>query len=86
MPEGCRVESGCAVNGCSPQPDPAEDEESSSVRPQSEHHTADTGEPKNLSTVTPCSPDSVFRDPEVLYDDVPAEGQQHQMEGESFLC
>ncbi|XP_074538407.1 rho guanine nucleotide exchange factor 10-like protein [Halichoeres trimaculatus] len=80
LPEGSQVDSGCAVNGCSPQQDPAQDEESSSVHPQSELHTADSDGPKNQSTVKPCSTDSVFRDLEVLYDDVPAEGQQHQME------
>ncbi|XP_034550666.1 rho guanine nucleotide exchange factor 10-like protein isoform X2 [Notolabrus celidotus] len=80
VPEGGQDESSCAVNGCSPQPEPAEVKESSPVCPQSEHHTADEDGLKHLSTVSPCSLDSVFRDPEVIYDDVPAEGQQHPME------
>nr|XP_020485961.1 rho guanine nucleotide exchange factor 10-like protein [Labrus bergylta] len=80
MPEGGQDESSCAVNGCSPHQDPAEDEESSSVRPQTEPHPADVEGLKNTTTVTPCSPDAVFRDPEVVYDDVPAEGLQHPME------
>ncbi|CAJ1055205.1 rho guanine nucleotide exchange factor 10-like protein isoform X2 [Xyrichtys novacula] len=79
-PEGCQDESSPAVNGCSPQPDPTEDEESSSVHPQSEHHAGNEDRPKDASPATSSSSDNVFRDPEVVYDDVPAEGLQHQME------
>ncbi|XP_041654440.1 rho guanine nucleotide exchange factor 10-like protein isoform X1 [Cheilinus undulatus] len=80
MSEGCQNEPSCAVNGCSPHQDPAEDKESSSVLPQSDHHSADIEGLKSTSTETPCSPDGVFKDPEVVYDDVPAEGLPHPME------
>ncbi|XP_035514794.1 rho guanine nucleotide exchange factor 10-like protein [Morone saxatilis] len=63
MPEGC-------------QQDTAEAEVSSPVSPLTEHHTAGVDGQTNQSTVT-CSPDSVVRDPEVIYDDVPAENPQH---------
>ena len=92
MAEGSQDESGSAINGCSPQQDTAEAEVSTSVSPrcplqsvhspQIEHHTAEVDRPTNQSTET-CSPDSVFRDPEVIYDDVPAEGLQHPVEGKS---
>ncbi|XP_078026510.1 rho guanine nucleotide exchange factor 10-like protein isoform X2 [Epinephelus lanceolatus] len=59
--------SSSAVNGCSPQQDTAEAEVSSSVSPQ----TNSTGS---------CSPASVVRDTEVIYDDVPAESIQHPVE------
>ncbi|XP_037629561.1 rho guanine nucleotide exchange factor 10-like protein isoform X2 [Sebastes umbrosus] len=82
-------ESGSAINGCSPQQDSAEAEVSSSVSPrcplqsvhspQIEHYAAVVNRPTNQSTGT-CSPDSVFRDPEVIYDDVPAENLQHPVE------
>ncbi|XP_051281958.1 rho guanine nucleotide exchange factor 10-like protein isoform X3 [Dicentrarchus labrax] len=63
MPEGC-------------QQDTAEAEVSSPVSPLTEHHTAGVDGQTNQSTMT-CSPDSVVRDPEVIYDDVPAENTQH---------
>ncbi|XP_049920642.1 rho guanine nucleotide exchange factor 10-like protein isoform X2 [Epinephelus moara] len=59
--------SSSAVNGCSPQQDTVEAEVSSSVSPQ----TNSTGS---------CSPASVVRDTEVIYDDVPAESIQHPVE------
>ncbi|XP_031735680.1 rho guanine nucleotide exchange factor 10-like protein isoform X2 [Anarrhichthys ocellatus] len=49
------------------------------VSPQTEHHTAEVDRPTNQSPVI-CSPDSVVRDPEVIYDDVPPENLQHPVE------
>ena len=54
---------------------------SSSVSPLTGHHTAGVDRPTNQSTVT-CNPDS---DPEVIYDDVPAESLQQQVEGDHFV-
>ncbi|XP_044068728.1 rho guanine nucleotide exchange factor 10-like protein isoform X2 [Siniperca chuatsi] len=68
MPEGGRDESSSAVT----QQDTAEDEVSSSASPQTEHRSAAVDAPSNQSAET-CGPDSVGRDPEVVYDDVPAE-------------
>lgn len=82
MPEGGLDESSSAVYGCGPEQDAAEDEVSSSVNPQTEHHTGDADKPTNQSAVI-CSHDSVVRDPEVIYDDVPAENLQHPVEGMS---
>ncbi|XP_070766530.1 rho guanine nucleotide exchange factor 10-like protein [Enoplosus armatus] len=75
MPEGGQDESGGAVT---PQHS-AEDEVPSSVSPQTEHDSAAVDRPTNQSTEN-CSPDSVVRDPEVVYDDVPAENLQHPVE------
>lgn len=82
MPEGGLDESSSAVNGCSPQQASAEDEVSFSVSPQTEQHTVGAEKPASQSEDT-CSPDSVVRDPEVIYDDVPAETLQHPVEGKS---
>ncbi len=78
MPEGGQDESSSAVA----QQDTAEDEVSSAVSPQTEHHSAGVDRPIHQSPET-CSPDSVVRDPEVIYDDVPAESLQLPVEGES---
>ncbi|XP_031735678.1 uncharacterized protein LOC116401434 isoform X1 [Anarrhichthys ocellatus] len=79
MAEGGQDESGSAINGCSQQQDMAETKVSSLVSPQTEHHTAEVDRPTNQSPVI-CSPDSVVRDPEVIYDDVPPENLQHPVE------
>ncbi|XP_059189077.1 rho guanine nucleotide exchange factor 10-like protein [Centropristis striata] len=72
--EGGQDESSSTVNGCSPHQDPAEVEGSPSVSPQAEQDPAETDGPPSWS------PGSVLRDPEVLYDDVPAENLQHPVE------
>ncbi|XP_068589224.1 rho guanine nucleotide exchange factor 10-like protein [Cebidichthys violaceus] len=77
--EGGQDESGSAINGCGPQQDTAETKVSSLVSPQTEHHTAEVDRPTNQSPEI-CSPDSVVRDSEVIYDDVPAENLQHPVE------
>ncbi|XP_022617369.1 rho guanine nucleotide exchange factor 10-like protein [Seriola dumerili] len=82
MPES-GLESSSAVNGYNLQQDSAENEASSSVSPQTEHHTAGVDRPANQSTMT-CSPDSEVGDPEVIYDDVPAENLQHPVEDDIY--
>lgn len=80
MAEGCQDESSSAVNRCSPQ----QDELSSSVSPQTKLHTPGVDRPTNHTVATMTySPNRVVRDPEVIYDDVPAENLQHPVEGES---
>ncbi|XP_027142070.1 rho guanine nucleotide exchange factor 10-like protein [Larimichthys crocea] len=80
MPESCQDKSSSVVNGCNPrqdtQQDTAEDEVSSSDSPQTKHHSAGVDRLTDQSTVT-CSTDGVVKDPEVIYDDVPAESLQH---------
>ncbi|XP_040009743.1 rho guanine nucleotide exchange factor 10-like protein isoform X2 [Xiphias gladius] len=80
IPKG-GLESSSSVNGYSPQQSTVhyEDEASSSVCPQTEHDTAGLYKPTNQSTVT-CIPDSVVRDTEVIYDDVPAENLHYQVD------
>lgn len=73
MPESGQDASSSAVNRCSPQ-----DDVSSSDSPQTGKHSADRQSRQNSVT---CSTDSVFRQPDVVYDDVPAENLQHPAEG-----
>ncbi|XP_068995378.1 rho guanine nucleotide exchange factor 10-like protein isoform X2 [Embiotoca jacksoni] len=75
-PEGCLDQSNRAVIGCRPQEDI---KVSSSVCPEIEHNTAAADTPTNQSAVT-CSPEGGARDPEVVYDDVPAENLQLPVE------
>ncbi|XP_045912462.1 rho guanine nucleotide exchange factor 10-like protein isoform X1 [Micropterus dolomieu] len=69
IPEGGQDESSSAVT----QQDSVEDELSSLASPQTDHQPADRT--TNQSTET-CSPDNLVREPEVVYDDVPAENLQ----------
>lgn len=82
LPPEASLESRSPVNGYSPQQDTIEEEAFSSVSPQTEHHTAGVDRPTNQCTVT-CSPESVVRDLEVIYDDVPTENLQHPVDGKS---
>lgn len=88
MPESCQDKSSSVVNGCNPrqdtQQDTAEDEVSSSDSPQTKHHSAGVDRLTDQSTVT-CSTDGVVKDPEVIYDDVPAESLQHPVKGDQFV-
>ncbi|KAG7224341.1 hypothetical protein INR49_004648 [Caranx melampygus] len=83
MTEG-GLESSSAVNGWSLQQDCTEESEASTaLNPQTEPHTPAADTPDNQSTMT-CSPDSDVRDPEVIYDDVPAENLPHPVEDDIY--
>ncbi|XP_068453209.1 rho guanine nucleotide exchange factor 10-like protein [Clinocottus analis] len=77
--EGGQDKSGSAINRCNTQQDTAETRVSSLDSPQTEHHTAEVDGPADQSPEI-CIPDLVVRDPEVIYDDVPAESLQQPVE------
>lgn len=84
-PECCEDEfSSAAVNGPCLQEDPQQElEETSSSSPLAENDTADEKGPTPLSTVS-CLPhrSEETGDPEVIYDDVPAETIHQPMDGD----
>lgn len=73
------------MNSHNPQQDSQHDTQQDTAEnelfpPKSNHPTADVDRPTKQSTMT-SSPDSVVRDPEVIYDDVPAENLQYPVPG-----
>lgn len=81
MQEGRQAESCSAVNSHKAQQDSQQDTaENELFTPKRNHPTADVDRTTKQRTMT-CSPDSVVRNPEVIYDDVPAENLQYPMPG-----
>lgn len=84
-PECCEDKfSSAAVNGPRPQEDPQQElEETSCSSPLTENDTADEKEPTPLSTES-CLPHrgEETGDPEVIYDDVPAETIHQPVDGD----
>ncbi|KAM8753703.1 rho guanine nucleotide exchange factor 10-like protein isoform 2-T2 [Acanthopagrus schlegelii] len=79
MQEGRQAESSSAVNSHKAQQDSQQDTaENELFTPKRNHPTADVDRTTKQRTMT-CSPDSVVRNPEVIYDDVPAENLQYPM-------
>ncbi|KAM8864187.1 rho guanine nucleotide exchange factor 10-like protein isoform 3-T3 [Spinachia spinachia] len=79
MAEGGQGEFGSAINGCRPQKDTTETKVSSLVGLQTEYYTAEADRQTTNNSQKICGSGGV-KDPEVIYDNVPAESLQPPVE------